>query len=123
MHQVLGVLLHWEIEVMLEKCYRQGKIQLNKLKTKRWDKVAKRRSPEHIKAQVQGKERDSHTCQVCGSKEKVQGHHIIDVQFNGAPNVENIITLCDSHHKNAHSGKIDIIKFQHRREIGEKKEI
>ncbi|MHB8065250.1 MAG: HNH endonuclease [Ruminiclostridium sp.] len=73
--------------------------------------MPRKRSAEHIKSQKQGKERDLYTCQVCGSKDKVQGHHIVDVQFSGAANDENIITLCNQHHKKVHAGKIDIIKF------------
>ncbi len=70
-----------------------------------------KRSNEHIRAQRAGKDRDLHTCQVCGSTEKVQGHHIVDVQYGGSPNADNIVTLCDEHHKKVHSGKISVIKF------------
>ena len=69
------------------------------------------RSKAHVKAQKDGKERDLHTCQICGNNDKVQGHHIMDVQYSGSSNVDNIITLCDNHHKKVHSNKIDIIKF------------
>jgi len=73
--------------------------------------VAKRRSSEHLKAQKQGKDRDLHTCQICGDSNKVQGHHIIDVQFNGSANKDNIVSLCDDHHKKVHAGKLSITKF------------
>ena len=69
------------------------------------------RSSDHIKAQRQGKERDNYTCQICGDTEHVQGHHIVDVQFNGAAIVDNIVTLCEYHHRKVHSGRIDIDKF------------
>lgn len=73
--------------------------------------MTKNRTHEHLKAQKHGKERDAYTCQICGSKDNVQGHHIIDVHFNGAASDENIISLCNQHHKKVHAGKIDIIKF------------
>jgi len=70
------------------------------------------RSNAHLKAQKDGKERDFYTCQICGSTENVEGHHIFDVQFGGAANEKNIITLCRYHHrKKVHSGKITIISF------------
>jgi len=72
--------------------------------------VAKR-SSKHIKAQRDGKERDLYVCQICGATENVQGHHVFDVQYGGAADSENIITLCDEHHKKVHKGKISIIKF------------
>jgi 5-methylcytosine-specific restriction endonuclease McrA len=70
-----------------------------------------RRSSEHIKAQKDGKVRDLFTCQLCGSNNKPQGHHIIDVQYGGSSLADNIITLCAEHHQKAHSGKISIFKF------------
>ena len=71
-----------------------------------------KRSPEHIKAQRAGRARDYETCQACGSKQNVQGHHIFDHQFLGAATEENIVSLCQNCHKKVHSGKLDIIKFQ-----------
>jgi 5-methylcytosine-specific restriction endonuclease McrA len=69
------------------------------------------RNSAHKKAQKEGKKRDLDTCQVCGSTHKVQGHHIVDVKYGGSSNKENIVTLCDYHHKKVHSNKIDISKF------------
>ncbi len=70
-----------------------------------------RRTSAHIKAQRDGKVRDFGTCQVCGSQEKVEGHHIIDHQFAGAATLENIISLCHSCHTKVHQGKIGLFKF------------
>jgi 5-methylcytosine-specific restriction endonuclease McrA len=70
-----------------------------------------KRSNDHLKAQKDGKARDLHTCQVCGGTDKVQGHHIIDVRYGGSPNSDNIVTLCNEHHKKVHSGKISVFKF------------
>lgn len=62
-------------------------------------------------AQLAGKLRDLFICQICGSSEEPQGHHLFDVSFGGSANAENIITLCAKHHKKIHKGLIDIIKF------------
>jgi len=70
-----------------------------------------KRSVEHVKAQKEGRIRDRQTCQICGSKNKPNGHHIIDVQYGGSADADNIVTLCEGHHKKVHSGKINIIKF------------
>ena len=70
-----------------------------------------RRGFEHNKVQQVGKKRDLYVCQVCGSREKAEGHHIIDYQFGGSANIDNIVTLCGKCHKQVHRGKIDLIKF------------
>ena len=69
----------------------------------------KKRGLEHVKIQKQGKARDYYVCQICGSKDHVEGHHIIDYQYGGAANTENIIALCRDCHKKTHRGKIDLI--------------
>lgn len=63
-----------------------------------------------IKAQKEGKARDG-CCQFCGSTEKIEGHHIIDHQFGGAADKDNIVTLCSECHDKVHAGKIDINLF------------
>ena len=73
--------------------------------------MGRNRSSAHTKAQRNGRERDYNRCQVCGSKKHVEGHHIIDHQFGGAANIDNIVALCRKHHNDLHSGKIDIFKF------------
>ena len=70
-----------------------------------------KRSSAHIKAQKEGRKRDLQICQICGSSEKPNGHHVIDVQFGGSSNAKNIVTLCDKHHKKVHANKIDITVF------------
>lgn len=66
---------------------------------------------EHIKAQQEGKARDLDVCQICGSTENVEGHHIIDYQFSGAANADNIISLCHNCHMDVHKGKMTLLKF------------
>lgn len=73
--------------------------------------MAQHRSSAHIAAQRAGRERDGNVCQICGSTDHVEGHHIIDYQFGGAPSADNIISLCRKHHDAVHSGKIDITIF------------
>ena len=55
--------------------------------------MGRNRSSAHTKAQRAGRERDRNRCQVCGSKDHVEGHHIVDHQFGGAASVDNIIAL------------------------------
>lgn len=73
--------------------------------------MSQKRSSAHLKAQKDGKVRDRYRCQICGSNNCVEGHHIIDHQFWGAPSVDNIISLCNKHHKEVHRGRIDILKI------------
>ena len=73
--------------------------------------MSKNRSSAHVNAQRNGRLRDGNVCQICGSTDHVEGHHIIDHQFNGAALADNIISLCHKHHKEVNQGKIDILKF------------
>jgi 5-methylcytosine-specific restriction endonuclease McrA len=70
-----------------------------------------KRNKRHLKAQKDGKKRDMNTCQICGNTHSARGHHIIDVQFGGSSDEDNIVTLCNEHHKKVHAKKINIIKF------------
>ena len=72
--------------------------------------MASNRSSAHVTAQRKGRERDGNKCQICGSKNHIEGHHIIDHFFSGAANKDNIISLCHEHHKEVHRGLIDILK-------------
>lgn len=58
-----------------------------------------------------GRERDGSRCQICGSKNHVEGHHIIDYRFGGAADEDNIIALCHKHHNDVHKGNIDIFRI------------
>ncbi len=73
--------------------------------------MGKHRSSAHTRAQREGRERDGNVCQICGSTDRVEGHHIIDHQFAGAANTDNIIALCHKHHQDVHNGRIDLLKF------------
>lgn len=68
------------------------------------------RDYKHIKAQKEGKSRDGF-CQLCGSTQNLEGHHIFDVQFGGAANKDNIVSLCDKCHDKVHANKVDIDIF------------
>lgn len=70
-----------------------------------------KRSSAHVRAQRAGKARDNYVCQACGSSEHIEGHHILDHQYSGAADVDNIISLCHDCHMELHRGKMDIIKF------------
>lgn len=73
--------------------------------------MAKKRSVAHTRAQKAGRERDRNICQICGSTDHVEGHHIIDYLFSGVANIDNIISLCHKHHNDVHRGRIDVMKF------------
>jgi len=71
----------------------------------------KKRDSSHNKVQRVGKIRDINICQACGSILLPEGHHIIDYQYGGNANINNIITLCHSCHKQVHRGNLDLIVF------------
>lgn len=73
--------------------------------------MGKRRTSAHQRVQKMGKVRDGFTCQICGSTGHVEGHHIIEYQYNGAADLDNIVTLCHKHHRDVHDGFIDLFKF------------
>ena len=73
--------------------------------------MGKNRSAAHTRAQKAGRERDGNICQICGSSDHVEGHHIIDHQFGGAALADNIIALCRKHHNDVHNGRIDLLKL------------
>ena len=73
--------------------------------------MGKHRSAAHTRAQKAGRLRDGNTCQICGSKDHVEGHHIVDYAFGGAASKDNIIALCHKHHRDVHDGKINILSF------------
>lgn len=73
--------------------------------------MGKRRSAAHTKAQRAGRLRDGNVCQICGSRDHVERHHIIDHAFGGAASVDNIISLCHKHHRDVHEGRINILKI------------
>ena len=73
--------------------------------------MEKQRSSAHIRAQISGKKRDGNVCQICGSSDHVEGHHIIDHAFGGAATADNIIALCRKHHRDVHNGLINIFKI------------
>lgn len=70
-----------------------------------------KRSAAHTQVQKAGRARDLNICQVCGSKERVEGHHIIDHQFSGSAVTDNIISLCHICHTAVHRGEINLFKF------------
>ena len=70
-----------------------------------------KRGKEHSRAQRRGRERDQFTCQICGSSDHTEGHHIFDYSFGGAASEDNIITLCHNCHQGVHNGIIDLFKF------------
>lgn len=70
-----------------------------------------KREYKHIRVQKEGRIRDNYTCQICGATEGAQGHHLIDYQFGGAAEEDNIVTLCAECHQKVHGGLIDLMSF------------
>jgi len=52
--------------------------------------------------------RDGFKCQHCGSKDKLEVHHIIYRSQDGTNDINNLITLCHECHQEVHKGKIKI---------------
>ena len=46
-----------------------------------------------------------------GISDHVEGHHILDYQFSGAADKDNIIALCHKHHNDVHKGFIGLLKI------------
>ena len=47
----------------------------------------------------------------CGSNDHVEGHHILDHQFGGAADKDNIVAFCHKHHNDVHKGLISLLKI------------
>jgi hypothetical protein len=48
-------------------------------------------------------ERDGECCR-CGSSEELRVHHIVPIAFGGESEYENLVTLCEDCHQDAHKG-------------------
>ena len=74
--------------------------------------MSRARPAADVTARRKAKERDSYTCQICGSKENAEGHHLFEFAYeNGAYDPENIITLCRKCHNMVHHKSSYLIKF------------
>ncbi len=61
---------------------------------------------ENVKAYVRW--RDGHTCQACGGKSgdrHLEVHHIIPRENHGTDRPDNLVTLCNTCHREHHDGK------------------
>lgn len=74
--------------------------------------MSQHRPAKDVTARRIAKERDGYTCQICGSTERVEGHHLFEYSYeNGASDPDNIITLCHECHLMVHHGNADITMF------------
>lgn len=74
--------------------------------------MSQKRPYADVTARKKAKERDNYTCQICGSTDRTEGHHLFEYSYeNGASDPENIITLCHDCHRLVHHGNADITKF------------
>ncbi|MDP4000301.1 MAG: RecQ family ATP-dependent DNA helicase [bacterium] len=69
-------------------------------------KPAKRPIPSDVREKVLG--RDGYQCNECGARKDdgavLHLHHVIEEQFGGTEDPDNLITLCDIHHNTVHIG-------------------
>jgi 5-methylcytosine-specific restriction endonuclease McrA len=70
--------------------------------------MKKRRSTEHTRAIKEAKAIEGGVCAVCGTTEKLHGHHLFEYRLGGLPMNENIVVLCQGCHKKAHRGDFEI---------------
>jgi 5-methylcytosine-specific restriction endonuclease McrA len=77
----------------------------------------KLKGKEYQESEFEGKNRrakilwrDRYTCQKCKSKDILQVHHIIQRSKGGTDTLQNLLTLCESCHKDLHEGKFTIDK-------------
>lgn len=42
------------------------------------------------------------TCTVCGSSENLRIHHVVPLSWGGESTEENVVTLCEKHHRETH---------------------
>jgi 5-methylcytosine-specific restriction endonuclease McrA len=45
--------------------------------------------------------RDGNRCRVCGATEKLSVHHIVKARNGGRDTLDNLVTLCARHHRQA----------------------
>ena len=70
--------------------------------------MTQKRSYQHRKAQRQVKKLEGNECQVCGTTEKPEGHHLIPYSEDGSASTHNMITMCQSCHRKYHQGELNI---------------
>ena len=70
-----------------------------------------KRGFDHKRAQRMGRLRDGEICQICGRRGHTEGHHLLDYQFGGKAETDNIITLCRDCHDKVHRGIMDIFRL------------
>lgn len=59
-------------------------------------------------ASVLVRERDGNCCRVCGSRVRVQVHHIVYRSRGGSHDTSNLVCLCGSCHDSVHAGRIHL---------------
>ncbi len=70
-----------------------------------------KRGSDHNRVQKAARVRDGGICQICGSRDHVQGHHVVDYQYGGKADLNNLVTLCKGCHGKVHKGKMDVYSW------------
>lgn len=55
------------------------------------------------------RERDGHRCRVCGSRDRVEVHHIVYRSRGGDHSTGNLVCLCAGCHGRVHAGRLVLV--------------
>lgn len=67
------------------------------------------------KIRKQALERDSYTCQNCGSDKDLHVHHVTPRWDGGGNELQNLMTLCRNCHEKLHQEAMEALKAECRR--------
>lgn len=92
--EIANMLSNWihDLRKWRKDLWEEDPIQNMTTPNFRWQKWASMKKQCH--------ERDGWACTQCGSTEKLEAHHIHSVQDGGTPELENLLTLCETCHRN-----------------------
>lgn len=70
------------------------------------------RDYEHRKAQRDAKKEEQEICNICGSTENLESHHLVEVCEGGAADTFNIVILCRSCHSEWHNEGLEGVTIE-----------
>lgn len=57
-------------------------------------------------------ERDQHQCQVCGTTNNIEVHHVTFRSQGGAHALTNLVVLCWEHHMAVHARRLNVALYE-----------